>query len=137
MSRTRMNGQVDSTVNRARQLTERVKPVAAQAKPLAASTRETARRGVLKTRAWAAPQLERAGHGLQENVAPKVSSLMSSAAKRIEPAKPPRRQWGKLVGVALSVVAAAAAAAAAAILRGRKPAETSAEAMDSEPSSDQ
>jgi hypothetical protein len=137
MSRMKMNGQVESTMDRARQLTERVKPVAAQAKPLAASTRETARRGVLKTRAWAAPQLERTGHALQDTVAPKVSSLMTSAAKRIEPAKPARRQWGKLVGVAGSLLAAGAAAAAAAVLRSRKQPDTSAGAMDGEPGSDQ
>jgi hypothetical protein len=137
MSRTKMNGQVDSTMDRARQLTERVKPMAAQAKPLAVSTRETAKRGVLKTRAWAAPQLERTGQVLQDSVAPKVSSLMSSAAKRIEPAKPARRQWGKLVGLGASLLAAVAAAGAAAVLRGRKQSDTSPDDVDGEPSSDQ
>jgi hypothetical protein len=113
MSRNKMNGQAERAMDRARQAAARVKPVAAQVKPLATSTRETARRGVHRTRAWAAPQVERTGHILQENVAPKVSAMMSSAAKRIEPvdpAKPRRRRWRKVVGSAAATLAASAAA---------------------------
>jgi hypothetical protein len=63
----------------------RAKPLAARAKPLAKSTRSVAKRQMHKTRAWAAPRVERTGHALQETVAPKVSALLTSAAQRIEP----------------------------------------------------
>jgi hypothetical protein len=111
MSRRKMNGQAERAIDRARQAAARVKPVAAQVKPLATSTRETARRGVHRTRTWAAPQVERTGQILQENVAPKVSAMMSSAAKRIDPAKPRRRRWRTVVRISASTVAASAAAA--------------------------
>src|SRR5260221_9258819 len=51
-----------------------------------------ARRRVRKTRAWAAPQVEHAGQVLQDSVAPKVSALLSAAARRLEPAKPQDRK---------------------------------------------
>jgi hypothetical protein len=56
---------------------------------------------------------------LQGSVAPKVSALLSSAAQRLEPAKPRRRPWRKLAAIA--VLAAAASAAAALVLNRRKP----------------
>jgi len=105
--------------HRARQAAAQVKSAAAQLKPLARSTGAAARRRVHKTRAWAAPRAERAGQVLQDSVAPKVSALLSSAARRLEPAKPPRRRWRKLAGI--SMLAAAAGAVAAVIRNRRKP----------------
>jgi len=100
-----------------RQAAAQVMPVAAWMKPLARSTGLAARRRVHRTRAWAAPQVERTGQVLQDSVAPKVSALLSAAAERLEPAKPPRRHWGKLVGIS---VITAAASAVAAVVRSRK-----------------
>jgi len=71
------------------------------------------------TRAWAAPQVERTGQVLQDSVAPKVSAWLSTAARRLEPAKPPRSRWRKLAG--FSVLAAAAGAAAALVRNRKKP----------------
>jgi hypothetical protein len=71
---------------RAQKAAEQLKPVAAKLKPLADNTKTAARRQARKTRAWAAPQVERTGKVLQENVAPKVSEMLSSAAHRIDPA---------------------------------------------------
>src|SRR5260221_7271784 len=99
--------------DRARRAAAQVKRVAAQLKPLARSTGAAARRRAHKTRAWAAPQVEHAGQVLQDSVAPRVSALLS-AARRLEPAKPPRRRWRKLAGVA---ILAAAAGAVAAVVR--------------------
>jgi hypothetical protein len=59
---------------------------------------------------------------LQGSVAPKVSALLSSAAQRLEPAKPRRRPWRKLAAIA--VLTAAASAAAALVLNRRKPEAT-------------
>src|SRR5258707_14515044 len=104
--------------DRAGRAAAQVKPVAAQLKPLARSTGAAARRRVHKTRAWAAPQVEHAGQVLQDSVAPRVSALLSAAARRLEPAKPPRRRWRKLAGVA--ILATAAGAVAAIVLRNRR-----------------
>jgi hypothetical protein len=98
---------------------ERARRAAAQAKPLAASTGAAAGRGVRRTRAWAAPQVERTGQVLQDSVAPAVAGLLSSVAQRLEPAKSRRRRWRKMAGI--SMLAAAAGAAAAAVLGRRKP----------------
>ena len=123
MSRTRRNHEpgtkASSPWHRARQAAAQVKPVAPELKPLARSTGAAARRRVHKTRAWAAPQVEHAGQVLQDSVAPKVSALLSAAARRLEPAKPPRRRWRKLAGVAM--LAAAASAVAAVVRNRRKP----------------
>ena len=95
---------------------DRARRAAAQVKPLASSTRAAAGRGVHRTRAWAAPQVERTGKALQDSVAPRVSAVLSSAAHRLEPAKPQRRRWRKLVGISMLT---AAASAVAAVVRNR------------------
>jgi len=116
--------------DRARQAAAQVKPVTARLRPAARSAGAAARRRVHKTRAWAAPQAERMAQVLQGSVAPKVSALLSSAAQRLEPAKPRRRPWRKLAAIA--VLAAAASAAAALVLNRRKPVTTSAAGADAE-----
>ena len=107
----------------ATQVAAQVKPVAtqvaAQVKPVARSAGEATKRGLHRSRAWAAPQLERSGQVLEETVAPKVSAMLSAAAQRIEPPKPKRQRWRTVVG--LSLLAAAAAAAAAALRRRQQP----------------
>ena len=103
----------------AAQAAAQVKPVAAQVaaqvKPVAKTAGEATRRGLHRSRAWAAPQIEHSGQVLEETVAPKVSAMLSAAAQRIEPPKPKRQRWRTVVG--LSLLAAAAAAAAAALRR--------------------
>src|SRR5260370_41240793 len=89
---------------------DRALQAAARMKPLAGGTRAAAKRGVHSTRAWAAPQVERTGQVLQHSVAPKVAALLSSAAERLEPAKPQRKRWPRLA--AISVLTGAANEAA-------------------------
>ena len=103
----------DRTVKAADQL----KPIADQMKPLAKSTGQAARRSFLRSRAWAAPRIERTGKALEETVAPKVSAALSSAAERLDPAKPRRSRWKLPVG--LMAAAAAAASAGAAVFKNR------------------
>jgi hypothetical protein len=112
----------DRTRDRTRKAADQIKPMAAQMKPLAKSTGQAARRQWFRTRAWAAPQVERTGKVLQESVAPKVSEMLSSAAERIDPAKPKRGRWRLPVGIAAAI--AAAASGAAAFLRNRSKTET-------------
>ncbi|HEX4657973.1 MAG TPA: hypothetical protein VH307_11355 [Streptosporangiaceae bacterium] len=107
--------------------------MAAQVKPLARSTGAATARRVHKTRAWAAPQVERAGHVLQDSVAPRVSSRLSSAARRLEPARPRSERWRKLALAGGSALTAAAGAVAALVRSRRKPdTETSAAEMDAD-----
>jgi hypothetical protein len=133
MSRMKSNRQADLTASKARRLARQaaaqVGPVAAQAKPLAKSTGAAASRSVHRTRAWVAPRVERTGQVLQDSVAPKVSSLLSSAARRLEPTKPRDTRWRKLVGISL-LTAAAGAGAALARKRSKPDAATSAAGTD-------
>jgi hypothetical protein len=123
MSRMKRNRQADLTASkalgRARQAAAQVGPVAAQVKPLAKSTGAAASRSIPRTRTWTAPRVERTGQVLQDSVAPRVSSLLSSAARRLEPTKPKSTRWRKLAG--LSVLAAAAGAGAALVRKRMKP----------------
>lgn len=109
MSGNKMNEAWDRT----RKAADQIKPMAAQMKPVAKSTGEAARRQWFRTRAWAAPQVERTGKVLQETVAPKVSDALSAAAERIDPNKPKRGRWRLPVGIAAAIAAAASGAAAA------------------------
>jgi hypothetical protein len=133
MSRMKRNRQADLTASeawrRARQAAAQVGPVAAQVKPLAKSTGAAASRSVHRTRTWVAPRVERTGQVLQDSVAPKVSSVLSSAARRLEPTKPKGTRWRKLAGI--SVVTAAAGAGVALVRKRMKPgAATSAAETD-------
>ena len=112
MPRMRRSHQTGGVLDRARL-------AAAQLKPLARSTAAAARSGLHRTRAWAAPRAERTGQVLKDSVAPTIAGLLSSAAQRLDPAKPQRRRWRKLAGI--SMLTAAASAAAAAVFSRRKP----------------
>jgi len=114
-----------SAGRRARQVAAQMKPPAAQMKPFAQRTGAAAKRRVRRTRAWAAPRVERSGQVLQDSVAPTVSAWLSAAARRLEPAKPHRPRWRKLAGFS---VLAAAAGAAAALVRSRKKPDSAAPA---------
>jgi len=96
----------------------RARRAAAPARPLAASARTTARKGIHHARIWAAPRLERTGHALEEQVAPRMAGMLSAAARRIEPVPPRRRRrWPVL---AAGLVAAAGLSATAAYLLKRR-----------------
>ncbi len=115
-------------LDRARKAADQLKPMAAQVKPMAKNTGQAARRQLIRTRRWAAPRVERGGKVLEDTIAPKVSAMLSSAAERIDPAKPQRRQWRKPVGIAAAVTAAASAAAA--VFRNRMKTATGSPAGD-------
>jgi hypothetical protein len=120
------NTRTDEALDRVRQAAAQLQPAAAKVKPLAGSTGEAAKRGVHKTRAWAAPRVEHTGQVLEESVAPKVSALLSSIAQLLEPDQPRHRRWR--TPVAIAAVAAAAMAAAATVRNRRKPDSTTPEA---------
>jgi hypothetical protein len=69
-------------------------------------------------RVWAAPHVERTGVAVRDNVAPKVSSLLVTTARRLEKAPPKRRRWPRMLGT-MAILAAAGTAAAAVAMRRR------------------
>lgn len=100
---------------------DKVRHALAQAGPLATNTTTAARHGLTRSRAWAAPRVERTSQFLEQVAAPKVSAALSSAAHKIEPAQPPRRRrWTMRAGAA--GLLAAAGAGAAILRKGGKPA---------------
>jgi hypothetical protein len=94
----------------AMQARQQARRAASQAAPYAATARVTARRSVHSMRAWAAPRLEQSGQALQERVAPRMSAMLSSAARRIEPPRRAPRRWPFLVAGLVTLGAAAGAA---------------------------
>jgi hypothetical protein len=133
------NSRTDEALDRVRQAAAQLQPAAAKVKPLAGNTGEAAKRGVHRTRAWAAPRVEHTGRVLEDSVAPKVSALLSSVAQLLEPEKPPqRRRWRTPIAIAAVTAAAAAGAAAAIVYNRRKPASTmpQAEADDVSPAAE-
>ncbi|MFF4620091.1 YtxH domain-containing protein [Nonomuraea jabiensis] len=75
---------------RAMQTGQLIAPVADQARTAAAQRVEDARY-------WAAPRLHSAAHGFEEQVAPKVSSMLITAANKIDPTPTRSRRWPTLV----------------------------------------
>lgn len=68
----------------------RMQPMADQAKVVAAQRIEDARY-------WAAPRLESAAHGFEDQVAPRVSEMLTTAARKIDPTPSRSRRWPMLV----------------------------------------
>lgn len=89
----------------------------AKAAPLAVSAAAAARRGVHSARIWAAPRLDRSGQTLEKRVAPRMAAMLSSAARRIDPAPAKRRRWPFVAG---GLVLAAGLSGTAAYLLSRR-----------------
>lgn len=114
---------------RARKIALQAARLADQARPVTKKATLTARRGagvtatwakprVGRVRAWMAVRAARGSISVQEHVAPRVSSVLSAAARRLDPPAPQARRWPKvLAGTAL--LAAGAAAATALAMRGK------------------
>jgi len=67
-----------------------------------------------RVRAWMAVRAARGSISVQEHVAPRVSSVLAAAARRLDPPAPQARRWPKvLAGTALLAAGAAAATALA------------------------
>jgi hypothetical protein len=104
--------------------------VARQTVPLARSAQAAARRGgqnaatwaaprLYRTRAWAAPRIERGGLAFQDTVAPKISGMLTAAARKLDVTPPSQqRKWPRVL--AGTVVLAAAAGTAVVVVRRRR-----------------
>ena len=84
---------------------------ASRVRTVMSSVLPLARRGVHRTRAWAAPNVERTGHVLEDTVAPKVTAALSAAARKIAPDTPRRQGWRRQASVAALTAAAGGAIA--------------------------
>jgi len=110
---------------RARKIALHASRLADQARPMTKKATMTARRGagvtatwakprVGRVRAWMAVRAARGSISVQEHVAPRVSSVLAAAARRLDPPAPQARRWPKvLAGTALLAAGAAAATALA------------------------
>jgi hypothetical protein len=129
MSRMKRSRVATRALTHARRAAAQLRPAVAHVKPLASSAGAAAGRRIHRTRAWAAPHVDRTGQILQESVAPRVSALLSSAARRLEPAEPKRRHWHKM---AVSSAFTAGASAVAAIALKRRKADVTASADEAD-----
>ncbi len=114
---------------RARKIAMQASKLADQAGPVSRKAAMTARQGaggaagwakprVGRVRAWMAVRAAKSSVTVQEKVAPRVSLMLTAAARRLDPPKPRARRWPKVfAGTAL--LAAGAAAATAIAMRNR------------------
>ncbi len=75
--------------------------------PVADQARMAAAQRVEDARYWAAPRLHSAAHGFEDQVAPKVSSMLITAARKIDPTPTRSRRWPTFVlltGLAVGAV---------------------------------
>lgn len=122
---------------RARRIATQASKLADQARPMTKAASANAKRGavtakrgagsaavwarphVARARSWMAVRAARGSVAVQDTVAPKVSAMMASAARKLDPPKRRSRRLPKvLAGTAL--LAAGAAAATAMAIRNRR-----------------
>jgi hypothetical protein len=84
--------------------------------PASQYAREVATERLLDAREWSAPQLERAAEYVEAELGPRISSLLSSTARRVQPDRPNRRSRN----VALTMLAVASLAGVAGIMATRR-----------------
>jgi hypothetical protein len=114
----RMQRQARNIAIQASKLANQAGPVtmkaAMTARQRAGDTAEWARPRADLARAWMAVQAIHGSAAVQETVAPRVSLILETAARRLDPPKPKARRLPKvLAGLALLAAGAAAAAAMA------------------------
>lgn len=107
---------------RARKIAMQASKLANQAGPMTrkygVGAADWAKPRVGRARAWMAVRAARGSIAMQDNVAPRISSVLAATARRLDPPRSQSRRWPKvLVGTAL--LAAGAAAATAMALRKR------------------
>lgn len=114
---------------RAKKIAMQASKLADEARPMTETATKNAKRGadaaaewarprVDRSRAWMALRAARGSVAVEKTVAPRVSAMMATAAKKLDPPKRRRRLPKILAGVVL--LAAGAAAAGAIALRNRR-----------------
>jgi hypothetical protein len=75
--------------------------------PMADQAKMVANRRMEDARYWAAPRLENAAHRVEDQLAPKVSYVLTSAADKVSPVRSKSRRWPMftlMTGLALGAV---------------------------------
>jgi len=115
---------------RARKIAMQAAKLADQAGPASKRAAMTARRGaggaaewarprVSVARSWMAARAARGSVSVQETVAPRLSAMLATVARRLDPPQPKARRWPRAMA-GLTLLAAGGAAAAAMALRSRQ-----------------
>jgi hypothetical protein len=102
---------------------------ASRVAPIAANAKVTARQGMQKARTWTAPRLDRTGQALEKSVAPRISAMLSAAARKVEPQRK-RRLWPFLTAGLVTAAAAAGAAIRIVTRRGGTPTQDTSPEQD-------
>lgn len=132
MPSTEMQHRARKLAAQASKLAEQAGPVTRQAAKTAQEgarqSARSARQGAGQAAEWARPHVGRArvwmaaraasgSVSVQETVAPKVSSMLATTARRLDPPQPKTRRWPRIM--LRTTLLAASAAAIAAVLRAR------------------
>ena len=115
---------------RARRIAIQASKLAEQAGPATRQAAETARRGASDAAQWATPRIGRARAWLAvraargsvsvtETIGPRVSAMLETAARKLDPPRPARRRWPRMLA-GVTLLAAGAAVTAAMALRARQ-----------------
>ena len=115
---------------RARELAVQASKLAEQAGPATRKAATTARQSaggaaewarprVGQARTWMAAQAARSSVGVSETVAPKVSAMLATTARKLEPPRPKAGHKGRRILKILAGTMLVGAGAAATVLRGR------------------
>ncbi|MHB1595583.1 MAG: hypothetical protein ACYCO9_15730 [Streptosporangiaceae bacterium] len=102
----------------AQQGAQNVRVRAGTARQGANQVADWARPQVIRTRSWMAARAASGSHSVQETVAPKVSSMLATAARKLEPPRPKARRWPRKF-LRITLLTAAAAAVTGIMLRNR------------------
>ncbi|MEU6741620.1 hypothetical protein [Streptosporangium sandarakinum] len=90
------------------QMKSQVASAADRMAPVAVQARDMAQDKLYVAREWAAPRLDAAAHSVEEQLAPRVSAMLSQAAAKVDPApKGKSRSWPMFLLLAGLAVGAA------------------------------
>jgi hypothetical protein len=106
---------------RARKIAMQAAKLADQAGPMtrkaAAEAAVWAKPKVGRMRAWMAVRAARGSVSVQEDMAPRISAMLSATARRLDPPRPRSRRWPRVFAGTALLTAGAAAAMAMSIRR--------------------
>ncbi|MET7459119.1 hypothetical protein [Nonomuraea sp. NPDC005501] len=103
----RMKARAVETGQRVAPMADQAKVMADQARIMADQARFATAQRIEDARYWAAPRLEDAAHRVEDQFAPKVSSMLTAAADKIDPTPARSRRWPIMIlitGVAVGAM---------------------------------
>jgi hypothetical protein len=100
-------GQMSERLQRAREATQTGAARAAERiGPAAQQARDVSSRRITDARAWTAPRLERTAKYVEQELGPRVGSVIHTTAHKVKPARPRRRR--RIIALTLLVVGSVA-----------------------------